>query len=76
LAASRAMGARFETKGEDPILAGKITAAHLNAIQAQHIIADIKHFAFNDQESGRTTANAIIDDRGGRESDCWPSRSA
>ena len=62
-------GRTFETKGEDPILAGKITAAHLNAIQAQHVIADIKHFAFNDQETGRTTANAIIDDRSGRESD-------
>jgi beta-glucosidase len=62
-------GRTFETKGEDPILAGKITAAHLSAIQAQHVIADIKHFAFNDQESGRTTANAIIDERGGRESD-------
>jgi len=62
-------GRTFETKGEDPILAGKITAAHINAIQAQHVIGGIKHFAFNDQESGRTTANAIIDDRGGRESD-------
>ena len=62
-------GRTFETKGEDPILAGKITAAHLNAIQAHHIIADIKHFAFNDQETGRTTANVLIDERGGRESD-------
>jgi beta-glucosidase len=62
-------GRTFETKGEDPILAGKIAAAHLNAIQAQHILADIKHFAFNDQESGRGTANVLIDDRGGRESD-------
>jgi beta-glucosidase len=62
-------GRTFETKGEDPILAGKITAAHLNAIQAQHVIAGIKHFAFNDQETGRSTANAIIDERGGRESD-------
>ncbi len=62
-------GRTFETKGEDPILAGKITAAHINAIQAQHIIGGIKHFAFNDQETGRTTANAIIDDRSGRESD-------
>ena len=50
-------GRTFETKGEDPILAGKITAAHINAIQAQHIIGGIKHYAFNDQESGRTTAN-------------------
>jgi beta-glucosidase len=62
-------GRTFETKGEDPILAGKIAAAHLNAIQALHVIGDIKHFAFNDQETGRSTANAIIDDRSGRESD-------
>jgi hypothetical protein len=62
-------GRTFETKGEDPILAGKFAAAHIAAIQAQHIIGDIKHFSFNDQESGRTTANAIIDERSGRESD-------
>jgi beta-glucosidase len=62
-------GRTFETKGEDPILAGKITAAHINAIQAQHVLGGIKHFAFNDQESGRGTANVIIDERSGRESD-------
>jgi beta-glucosidase len=62
-------GRTFETKGEDPILAGKIAAAHISAIQANHVIGDIKHFSFNDQESGRTTANMIIGDRQGRESD-------
>lgn len=62
-------GRTFETKGEDPILAGKIAAAHLLGVQSQHIIAQVKHFSFNDQETGRFTANAIIDDRGGRESD-------
>ena len=62
-------GRNFETKGEDPILAGKITAAHLKAIQNQFVIAGIKHFGFNDQETGRTTANALIDRRSGRESD-------
>jgi beta-glucosidase len=62
-------GRTFETKGEDPILAGKINATHIKAIQAEHIIGGIKHFSFNDQESGRTTANAVIDERGGRESD-------
>lgn len=62
-------GRTFETKGEDPILAGKITAAHISAIQAQHVIGGIKHFSFDDQESGRTTANVIIDERGARESD-------
>jgi beta-glucosidase len=62
-------GRTFETKGEDPILAGKINAAHISAIQAQHIVGMMKHFSFNDQESGRWTANAVIDERGGRESD-------
>jgi len=62
-------GRVFETKGEDPILAGKLMSAQLRAIQAQHVIADVKHFAFNDQETGRATANAVIDERGGRESD-------
>jgi beta-glucosidase len=62
-------GRTFETKGEDPILAGKITAAHLKAIRDQFVIAGIKHFALNDQETGRTTANVIIDDRSARESD-------
>jgi beta-glucosidase len=62
-------GRTFETKGEDPMLAGKITAAHLTAIQAQYVMAGIKHFSFNDQETGRTTANALIDDRSARESD-------
>lgn len=62
-------GRTFETKGEDPILAGKITAAHLKAIQDQYVIAGIKHFALNDQETGRTQANVLIDDRSARESD-------
>jgi len=62
-------GRTFETKGEDPILAGKIAAAHINAIQDQHVIGGIKHFALNDQETGRTTADVHIDERGMRESD-------
>jgi len=62
-------GRTFETKGEDPLLAGKITAAHLRAIQSQYVIAGIKHFGLNDQETGRATANVIIDDRSARESD-------
>ena len=62
-------GRTFETKGEDPILAGKITAAHLKAIQDQYVIAGVKHFAMNDQETARTQANAVIDERSVRESD-------
>ena len=62
-------GRTFETKGEDPILAGRIAAAHISATQSFHVIGGIKHFSFNDQESGRTTANALIDERAARESD-------
>jgi len=31
-------GRTFETKGEDPILAGKIAAAHIRAVQDQHVV--------------------------------------
>lgn len=62
-------GRTFETKGEDPLLAGMITAAHLKAIQSQYVIAGMKHFSFNDQETGRATMNALIDDRSARETD-------
>jgi beta-glucosidase len=62
-------GRTFETKGEDPILAGRITAAHLKAIQDQYVIAGVKHFAMNDQETARTQSNAVIDERSARESD-------
>jgi beta-glucosidase len=62
-------GRVFETKGEDPILAGRINAAHLKGTQDQNVVASIKHFALNDQETGRETANVVIDERAARETD-------
>ena len=62
-------GRTFETKGEDPILAGKINAAHIKAIRDQYVLAGMKHYALNDVETGRTTADVSIDDRGARETD-------
>ncbi|MGO9231410.1 MAG: beta-glucosidase family protein [Bryobacteraceae bacterium] len=62
-------GRTFETKGEDPLLAGEITAAHLRGVQDQYVIAGVKHFALNDQETARTQSNAVIDERSARESD-------
>jgi beta-glucosidase len=62
-------GRTFETKGEDAILAGKISAAHIRGVQDQHILGGTKHFALNDQETNRTTANVIVDERSARESD-------
>jgi beta-glucosidase len=62
-------GRTFEYMGEDPILAGKIVAQVIRGTQDQHVIGDIKHYALNDQESGRNAVNVNIDKRSMRESD-------
>jgi beta-glucosidase len=62
-------GRTFEYMGEDPILAGKMVASAIRGLQAQHIVGDIKHYALNDQESGRNAVNVNIDKRAARESD-------
>ena len=62
-------GRTFEYLGEDPILAGKLVASLMKGLQAQHVIGDIKHYALNDQESGRNAFNANIDQRAARETD-------
>jgi beta-glucosidase len=62
-------GRTFEYMGEDPILAGKMVASAIKGLQDQHVIGDIKHYALNDQESGRNAVNVNIDRRAARESD-------
>jgi beta-glucosidase len=62
-------GRTFEYMGEDPVLAGKMVGQVMKAEQAQHVIGDIKHYALNDQESGRNAVNVNIDRRSMRESD-------
>src|ERR1022692_628344 len=65
-------GRNFEYKGEDPILAGKLVGQEMKCLQAKGIIGDIKHFAVNDQETGRNIGNAILDKRTLRETDLLP----
>ena len=62
-------GRTFEYQGEDPVLAGKMVGSVMTGLQAQHVLGDIKHYAVNDQESGRNAVNANIDKRSLRESD-------
>jgi len=62
-------GRNFEYHGEDPLLAGRMLGRELSAIQDQRIIACIKHYALNAQDSGRFGLNAVIDRRSLRESD-------
>src|SRR5262249_43718276 len=62
-------GRNFEYQGEDPIVAGTLVGNRIKCEQAQHVIGDIKHFAVNDQESGREEVNSVIGKRAMRESD-------
>ena len=62
-------GRTFEYQGEDPILAGTLVGNRIKCEQAQNVIGDIKHFAVNDQESGRNDVDSIIDRRSLQESD-------
>jgi beta-glucosidase len=62
-------GRTFEYLGEDPILAGEMVGHVMKGLQAQHVIGDIKHYAVNDQESGRNAVNVNIDKRSMMETD-------
>ena len=62
-------GRNFEYAGEDPILAGTTVGTLMKGVQSQQIMGDLKHYALNDQETGRNIGNAILDKRSMRESD-------
>ncbi|MGA2048324.1 MAG: glycoside hydrolase family 3 C-terminal domain-containing protein [Terracidiphilus sp.] len=62
-------GRTFEYQGEDPLLAGTLVGNFVKGVQSEHIIGDLKHYAINDQESGRNAVNANIDKRSMRETD-------
>ena len=62
-------GRNFEYHGEDPILAGKLVAGQMKGLGAQGVISHAKHYALNDQETGRNIGNVILDKRSMRETD-------
>lgn len=62
-------GRTFEYMGEDPVLAGTLVGARIRCEGEQHVISDIKHYALNDQESGRQEVDVRIGERAARESD-------
>src|SRR6516162_8138880 len=62
-------GRTFEYLGEDPILAGTLVARLIEGTQSANVIGDIKHYALNDQESGRNSVDITISKRAARESD-------
>jgi beta-glucosidase len=62
-------GRNFEYAGEDPVLAGTMTGQLEKGVLSQHVMSDIKHYAFNDQETGRTKVNVLLNHKAMRESD-------
>ena len=62
-------GRAFEYAGEDPVLAGTIVGNLAKGVQSQQIMGDIKHYAVNDQETGRDILNVVFDHRSLRETD-------
>ena len=56
-------GRIFEYLGEDPVLSGELLAQRTLGTQSQKIIATIKHFAGNEQETNRQGSNSVIDER-------------
>jgi beta-glucosidase len=62
-------GRLFEYPGEDPLLAGVMVGHVIRGVQSNHVMGDIKHFALNDQETGRTVVDVQISKKAARESD-------
>lgn len=62
-------GRNFEYAGEDPLLSGLIIGETIAGIQDRHVVSTIKHYALNNQETGRFVHDARIDEGALRESD-------
>ena len=53
-------GRTFEAYGEDPFLDARIAVPVVEGVQSQHVIAEVKHYDANNQETDRFQINEII----------------
>lgn len=53
-------GRNWEYASEDPFLSGQVGVAEVRGIQSQHVIAVVKHFIANSQETNRMTDSSDV----------------
>lgn len=56
-------GRVFESYGEDPYLDSHVAVAAIEGIQSTGVMANVKHYVANNQETGRGSINEIIGER-------------
>jgi len=49
--------------GESPYLGARLTPPYVRGVQSQQVLAVMKHFILNSQETNRDTVNSIVDNR-------------
>jgi len=49
--------------GEDPYLGARLARSYIQGVQSEGVMAVVKHFAFNEQETHRQWVNSEVDDR-------------
>lgn len=60
-------GRTFESFGEDPLLQARMGTAQIKAVQRHGIVAMVKHFVANNQETNRMKVDVQVDERTLRE---------
>ena len=56
-------GRNFEYMGEDPYLASRSAVQYIKGVQSQGVMATVKHFALNNQETDRHHISSDADER-------------
>lgn len=56
-------GRNFEYMGEDPYLASRMVVPYVQGVQRNGVAACVKHYALNNSETYRHTAEPVVDDR-------------